>query len=247
MKRFNTRCFMRIFLVIAMICIMGGCTGKKTAPIQLTQNTGSDENAAVYAVINIRDFGTMKFRLLDKYAPDTVAFFTELVQNGYFNNKPIYMVINDFCMIAGSASDDEYNGKPLICENDNTTDQKCYPLRGSLCYTEAVGQNRYKASNFTVIQTGTSFLDELEQFVNYKKVTLAEYFKQAYGNEISEEELKIFRKYGGAPWLNDHCIVFGQLAEGEEVLDRICAVEVSDDSGFEPVEEIIIESISIER
>ena len=136
----------------------------------------------------------------------------------------------------------------MIVENDQTdTKTPCYPLKGALCFTEALGGGRYSAANFAVIHAGKDFIEELEELLKYKKVTLAEYFKQAYGNEIKEEDLKVFRKYGGAPWIYGHCIVFGQLIEGEEVLDSICCTEVSDDSGFVPMEDIIIESVTIEK
>ncbi len=248
MKDYVFMHFLRLIFLCFIVISVTGCSVKKQVPVQISDiSDAKDATGTVYATVNVRGYGSMKFMLMNKYAPDAVNIFTEAAKEGFFNEKSIYMVIKDFCFIAGSTEDREFNGKQLIARiGEGTDNSSCYPVKGALCFTEALGQAGYSASNFTVIQGGSEFIAGLEELLKYKKVTLAEYFKQAYGNEISEDDLKIFRKYGGAPWLYGHCIVFGQLTEGEEVLDAICNCEVTDDSGFVPIEDIVIENITIE-
>ena len=92
----------------------------------------------------------------------------------------------------------------------------------------------------------SDFLKELETLLAYRKITPAEYYKTAYGTDLDEDTLALFEKYGGAPWLYGHCIVFGQVSEGFEVLEAISDVEVEDGNTYSPLEDIIIESVSIE-
>ena len=234
-------CFRKFVLLSAvMILILSGC-GKETGiPVQMDIPSQSSQDIR-FAVIDIRDYGKMRFRLLNEQAPNAVDAFIKLAQEGFYDEKPVYMLINDYCMIAGADSENSLN----VSDDAELTD-KIYPLRGSLAFTRSVENGQYSASDFTVIQTGPDFLNKLDELLKYKKVTLPEYLKQGYGNEIDEKTLEIFKEYGGAPWLYRHCVVFGQMTDGMEILDRICAVEVFDDAQFRPMEEIVIDSITIE-
>ena len=233
-------CFRKlVLLTLVMVLILSGCGKTPDVPEQLGNGTEADTSR--FAVIDIRDYGKMKFRLLAEQAPNAVDAFVKLAEEGFYDEKPVYMLIKDYCMISGADSQ-----STLEVSEDAGLTEKCYPLRGSLAFTQAVGSDKYSASNFMVIQTGTEFLDKLEELLKYKKVTLPEYLKQGYGNEIDEAAVGIYKKYGGAPWLYRHCIVFGQLSEGEDVLDKICSVEVFDDAQFRPMEDIVINSITIE-
>ena len=228
-------------LPVIMCMLLSACSKEPKTPVQLVEGTGTEGNNSIYAVVDVQDYGRMKFRLLKDQAPEAVEAFSRLAGEGYYDQKPVYMLIKDYCMISGSESDAAYS-----VSDDATLNSACYPLRGALCFTRSEGVGKYSCSDFTVIQTSSEFLSKLEELLEYKKVTPGEYFKQAYGNDIDEDSLSIFKKYGGAPWLYGHCIVFGQLTEGEEVLDRICSVEVYDDSQFKPMEDIIINCINIE-
>ena len=231
-----------LFLILNFSILFTGCTKEIQIPVQITAaNEAGGESARSFASVSIRDYGTLKFVLLDEYAPQTVSNFIELAESGFFDGKPVYMVIRDFCFMAGLS---ESAGRRFVSGNDTyETNSVCYPLKGSLCLTDS----NSASACFTVIQSGTSFLDELDELLKYKKITPAEYYKQAYGTEIDDKTLGIFSKYGGAPWLYGHCFVFGQLVEGEDILDRICGVEVTDDAEFRPVEEILIENVTIVR
>ena len=231
----------RLMLVLLFAVLLTACKKDPQVPVQITKATepAGSESGRSFAVVNIKDFGTLKFVLLNDYAPQTVAGFSELADSGFFDGKPVYMVIGDYCFIAG-----EKHSNGITLNSGNDTYEKnsvCYPLKGALCLTES----KESSAGFTVIQAGTSFLDELKELLKYKKITPAEYYRQAYGTEIDEKTLEIFEQYGGAPWIYGHSIVFGQLVEGEDILDRICSVEVTDDADFTPIEEILIEDVRI--
>ena len=234
-------------LILVLIISVAGCNKKTGIPVQISEISGeTDIQNNKYAIVEIENFGTLKFKLFDKYAPLEVESFCNLVNEGFFDDKPVYMIIKDFCFFSG----DKNSGERINnAGNSGTAENKkisLYPLRGALCLTDGNDTDGYTCGNFSVIQTSAQFLSELEELLKYKKVTLQEYIKQAYGADLDNDTLEIFTKYGGAPWLYGHCKVFGQLVEGGDVLDRICSMEVSDDANFSPMEDIVIESIIIQ-
>ncbi|MCR5324587.1 MAG: peptidylprolyl isomerase [Lachnospiraceae bacterium] len=234
-------------LILVLILSAAGCNKKPDVPLQISEITGeSDIQNNKYAIIEIEDFGTLKFKLFDKYAPLETDAFCNLAYRGFFDGKPVYMIIKDYCFFAGDKNSGERINSSEKDEEKDKKDVFLYPLRGALCLTNGNGSDGYVSGNFSIIETSSSFLSELEELLKYKKVTLSEYIKQAYGTDVDDETLNIFKKYGGSPWLYGHCRVFGQLVEGEDLLDRICGMEVSDDANFSPIENIVIKKVQIQ-
>lgn len=58
------------------------------------------KTAKVQAVLETR-FGSMRFRLLDASAPETVANFKRLVRSGFYDGKPFYRVVAGHVIQAG--------------------------------------------------------------------------------------------------------------------------------------------------
>ncbi len=102
-------CFRKFALLSAvMILVLSGC-GKETGiPVQMDIPSQSSQDIR-FAVIDIRDYGKMRFRLLNEQAPNAVDAFIKLAQEGFYDEKPVYMLINDYCMIAGADSENSLN------------------------------------------------------------------------------------------------------------------------------------------
>lgn len=234
MKVFNItgRSVFIILIVSVFSFLLSGCGSKDKVLPQF-----DSENYSKHVRITVKDYGTMEFALLEGDAPATTESFISLAENGFFDEKPIYMVIEDFCMIGGVSGNIEGG----IASGD--PQDGYYPFRGSLCITETGTDGT--VGSFTVIGTTSEFLDNVNDLLNYRKITSEEYYKQAYGTDLDDETLDLFRKYGGAPWLYGHCTVFGQMISGEDVLDRIMNTPVYDDAGFKPMQDIIIESVAV--
>lgn len=58
------------------------------------------------ATFEIENYGTVKIELYPEYAPNTVANFIKLIENGYYNGKVIYGK-DDMCMYLGRNSSGE--------------------------------------------------------------------------------------------------------------------------------------------
>ena len=144
-------------------------------------------------------------------------------------------------MVTGSGADSHATDKSFKDE----VNKDYYPLRGALCLTES--GDKISAQQFMIVTADSEFLKELEELLAYKKVTPEEYFKTAYGADVDEEIYDVFVKNGGAPWLYGHCIVFGQVFEGFDILDAISGVEIEEGNTYTPLEDIMIESITIDN
>ena len=220
---------------VLALTLLAGCHKKKvTSPVQLEAAAGERT-----AVINFEDYGSISLKLLEKDAPEAVAQFIRLAQSGKYNGTTVKNVIDDYCLMVLASEADAGASDKAFKEEINTG---YYPFRGALCLTEAAG---ISARQFMVVTADTAFLNELEELLAYKKVTPLEYFKTAYGAEIDEETYKLFLANGGAPWLYGHCIVFGQVFEGFDVLEAVSNTEVEEGASYTPVEDIIIESVEI--
>lgn len=224
-----------LFLLCFLLCIfLSGCSKNTEDPFQITSAGGS------VARINIMDYGCIDIKLFDELAPTAVEDFIQRSTEGYFDGKPFSSVIENYCIMAG----EEDTSAGVGAEFGQEIQDNLYPIKGSVCLNDF--GNGICADRFIIIGSDVSFLNELKELLEYKKITPEEYYKQAYGTVLSEEELSYFNTYGGAPWLTGHCIVFGQIYNGMEVLDAIMGVD-TEGTAFTPKEDIIIDSIEILR
>ncbi len=83
-----------IFLIISLI-LLTGC-GKRT------------ENPIV--TMKISDYGTIKIELYPKYAPNTVANFVNLVENGFYNDNTFHRLVPGFVLQGGDPDGDGTGG-----------------------------------------------------------------------------------------------------------------------------------------
>ena len=81
-----------IIILVSILCLTG--CGKKEY-----------ENPIV--TMNIKDYGTIKIELYPKYAPNTVANFVNLVEEGFYNGNTFHRLVPGFVLQGG---DPEGNG-----------------------------------------------------------------------------------------------------------------------------------------
>lgn len=157
--------------------------------------------------------GTMVFKLFANEIPEGVKNFVELAKAGSYENVPFHRVIKDFMIQGGDFT------------NKNGT--------GGHCYKGA----------------GTCIGDEYHPELKHIRGALS-YAKTARPNSIGSQFF-VVHPHDGAHFL-DHpknggpaegYTVFGQLIEGEDVLDAIAGVKK--DGGDRPFEEQLIESVTI--
>lgn len=60
--------------------------------------------------MNIKDYGTIKIELYPKYAPNTVANFVNLVEDGFYNNNTFHRLVPGFVLQGGDPNGDGTGG-----------------------------------------------------------------------------------------------------------------------------------------
>ena len=174
--------------------------------------------------------GDIKIRLFGEYAPKTVENFTTHAKNGYYDGLKFHRVIRD-CLIQGGDPNGNGTGGESIYGHpfEDEFHPALHNLRGALSMANAgPGTN---GSQFFIVQASSvpdGMTAQMEQ--------LGEKYFPA-------DIIEAYSSIGGTPWLDYHHTVFGQVAEGMDVVDAIAAVEVG--AADMPVEDVLINSIDI--
>ena len=176
------------------------------------------------------NMGDIKIKLFPKEAPKAVENFATHSKNGYYNGIVFHRVIKDFMIQGGDPTATGRGGESIWGENfDDEFDPALHNLRGALSMANAgPGTN---GSQFFIVQAKSVPDNMLSQMRGMADRGFPEDIVDAYEN------------LGGTPWLDFRHTVFGQVAEGMEVVDKIAETPV--DSNDKPVNDVVIESIEI--
>lgn len=182
------------------------------------------EKGETIAIIKVKDYGEMKFKFFNQDSPLAVENFVTLAFNDYYNNTIFHRVINNFMIQGGDPTGTGAGGQSIWSkEFDNETSETLLPLRGALCMANA-GKNT-NGSQFFIVQDKEASED-------------------TYGGKTAtDEQKKMFEKYGGYPYLMDDYTIFGQLYDGYDVLDAIAETKTDDNDA--PLDDVVIENITI--
>lgn len=186
------------------------------------------------AVINT-SAGTIKAVLYPEYAPNTVDNFVNRANEGFYNGKDIYAIVEEAFFLTGAYDEAgtqgfTNDGNPI----ENECDVDLWTFKGALCSYS--GQAGYGDSRFFVINNRSLTEDELSQLRGFKN--------EDGSQKLPEELLTAFVQQGSVAHFAGCYTVFGQTIEGYDVIDKICTAEI-DPKTARPVEELIIESIEI--
>lgn len=175
------------------------------------------------------NMGDIKIKLFPEVAPKTVENFTTHAKNGYYNGLIFHRVIKDFMIQGGDPlgsgiGGESIWGRPFADEFD----PKLHNLRGALSMANS-GPNT-NGSQFFIVQASSVPDGMVEQMKD---------MPQAFPTPIVEA----YENMGGTPWLDFRHTVFGQVAEGMDVVDAIANVKVG--GSDKPIEDVVIETIEI--
>lgn len=174
--------------------------------------------------------GEMKVRLFPEVAPKAVENFTEHAKSGYYNGLIFHRVIKDFMIQGGDPTGTGMGGNSIWGGSfEDEFDLSARNYYGALSMANA-GPNT-NGSQFFLVQASSvpdSMLSQMEELKD-----------QGFPEEVSER----YKKIGGTPWLDFKHTVFGQLYEGNEVLEKIANTEVGLQD--KPKEEVTIQKIEI--
>lgn len=261
-----------ICAAIAVGTLFSGCSNGSANVSGGNVDSVTLSKGDLVAEIEIKDFGTIKAKLFPEAAPLGVENFQKLSESGFYKNKTIHRVMENFMFQGGSLNGNGTGGDALV--NGGTFGvESADNLRhfyGALCYANAEGQN---TTQFYIVNNKKEGAFDADIEYYKKQMSLCderikiyqsentpegvEYFtrvKNSFNKYINDYKMfpanvkELYNQNGGVPQLDGKYTVFGQVVEGFDVIDAVSAVEVTENIAGEkssPVKEIIITDIRV--
>lgn len=208
-------------------------TTSKQIEIKTFEQFKSPAKGDMIAVVKTK-IGTVKIKLLPQYAPKIVEIFKNRINSGYYNGLNFNRVVRDSIIQGGLLLKNDLSGDT---SQSNVVIDEFNPdirnFRGAVSVTNTSIDK--DGGQFTIVQTKPESIDKDKNTLNYMVSSKENQFPKYVINE--------YKKEGGAPWLDFHNIVFGQVIQGMNVVDKISQVEV--DENNKPKKEIKIIKIEL--
>lgn len=194
---------------------------------QLQQPTSGEEIAILET-----NMGKIKLRLFEEAAPRTVENFKNLINSGYYNGIIFHRVIPGFMIQGGDPTGTGRGGESSFGGKfEDEFDVNYRNFVGALAMANA-GPNT-NGSQFFIVQG-----DEIPEGMISQMESLGE------DRGYPEEVIDAYRQLGGAPWLDGKHTVFGQVIEGQNVIDDIANVKRN--RMDKPKKDVVIERARLE-
>ena len=187
-----------IILVLTLITFFGYGIYKK--------NTFKSENPI--ATIEVEGYGTIKVELYPDQAPNTVANFIKLANNGFYDGLTFHRTIPSF-MIQGGDKEGNGTGTPSLQDLDENLADEKYSIKGEFL------ANKYK--NTLKLEKGVIAMARSDY--SSLSSSLAEEGYNSAGSQFfitNTDQTSLNGMYAG----------FGKVIEGLEVVDAIANTEV---------------------
>ncbi len=192
-------------------------------------------------------FGDITVELFPEYAPKAVENFVTLATSGYYDGVTFHRVINDFMIQGGDPLGNGMGGESIYGEDfENEITQNLRHFTGALSMANS-GNDKSNGSQFFIVEDDKiddSYVEALE----YAKANpLEEYSEGEYIQNIimTPAVAQTYLDLGGSLYLDFSYTVFGQVVDGMDVVHKIAEVKV--DVNDKPVEDVIINSISVKQ
>lgn len=272
MKKAVTCFIMTLFLFSAVGCSANAennASEENSSTLENNQTQQRDENAALLqsqmpkegdeiAVIQTNK-GEIRMQFFAEQAPKAVENFKTHAKEGYFDGLIFHRVINNF-MIQGGDPTGTGTGGESIWEKDfeDEPSDELYFFRGAVAMANR-GPNT-NGSQFFIVQNNAvseQILQTLKQSKTSEEdgdnmgIYLGEKFISIneMKNAFTDKAIDYYEQNGGSIELESVFsgsvyTIFGQVYSGLDTVDSIAAIQT--DVSDKPVEDIIIEKITIE-
>ena len=160
------------------------------------------------ATIEVQDYGTIKVELYPDQAPNTVANFIKLANNGFYNGTTFHRTIPDF-MIQGGDPNGNGTGNATLKNLDENLEDKDYNIKGEFIANKVNNTLKLEKGVIAMGRSDYSALNSSLATQGYNSASCQ--FFIMHGNQASIDGL-----YAG----------FGKVIEGLDIVDKIAETEV---------------------
>ena len=211
-----------ILIAIVLIGVIGMGYYKK--------GTTKTQNPIV--TMEVKDLGTIKLELYPDKAPNTVANFIKLANNGFYDGLTYHRIVKDF-MVQGGDKEGTGSGSPTLGDLKGEENDEKYSIKGEFV------QNGFNKNNIR-FEKGVIAMARSD----YSSMGMTEEGYNSAGSQFF-----IMTKDNAN--LNGQYAAFGKVIEGWDVLDKLNETEVqpAENEGSEastPVNAPVITSIRVE-
>jgi len=178
--------------------------------------------------------GEFTAMLFPEYAPNTVENFMTRVEEGFYNDKPVFGLVTDMYFLSGAYDEDGQQGVTKdgrLIPNENSVN--LWPFKGSLMAFS--GRQGFGDSRFLVCgseEVTAAGVEELKSATRPDGTQL-----------LPDELLTAFRENECMLGLMGAFTIFGQVIDGMDTIDVILALNTDDRN--RPTDEIYIERIEL--
>ena len=191
--------------------------------------------------MEVENYGTIKIELYPDKAPETVANFVTLANNGFYNGLKFHRIIEDF-MIQGGDSNGDGTGSAKLGDLYGNDDETEYCIKGEFI------ANNFADNNLNLTE-GVIAMARAD-YTQYSS-TLSE---ESYNSAGTQFFIMTSNNYTN---LSGYYAGFGKVIEGMDVVKKIAQVEVKSSSDEEsedsssgevstPVKDIVITSVTVD-
>lgn len=178
--------------------------------------------------------GTFKAVVYEDEVPEISKYFIDLVNEGYYNGTHVFAVQEDVYFMGGSKSTDG-------TDTDDTNKDKIepeitpslWPFKGALVSYGDKGGSVFNQK----VMSGSRIL-----FVDTVEFT-DEFMAELDSTGGNDELVDTFKEKGGVPNFSQQYTIFGQVYDGMDVYDDICAADVTDSESLRPSEDITLDNV----
>ena len=222
-----------IFLVLILLIILGliGLVGYgyyKKATITV-------ENPV--ATMEVEGFGTIKLELYPDIAPETVANFVTLANNGYYDGLTFHRIVKDFMIQGGDSKGDGTGSVSKSALNKDiekdSDEDKAYTIKGEFIANGVKNTLKHEEGVISMARA---------DYTQYS-ASLAEKSYNSAGSQffiMTKNNTSLDGKYAS----------FGKVIEGLDVVHKIEKVEVkkeeNSDEASTPVKAPVIKSLKVD-
>jgi len=238
----------RVIAALSAMAVMGFCLTGCSSQTEDSESDSGEEAAQTgeilnfiepqegeqIAVMEVKDYGTIKIKLFPDAVPKAVENFVGLANMNYYDELIFHRVIKEFMNQGGDPKGNGTGGNSMWGGSfDGGIGEGLYHFSGAVAYANS-GSTSTNGSQFYIVNTPDGYvLGGLES---------AEDFAEA-GYDLPDNVIETYLEKGGTPYLDGSYTVFGQVFEGMDVVRAIAEVET--DENDKPLTQVVIESVRI--